>query len=407
MPRIMGQKKLRSADEDSFYNSITATELFVRHISLAPILIQNLQRAELINPSLVPILSMLSRVAPGLAKDDDAAKDLKQHLITFQWLFVKYLSHAQYMVRQLAAKSLISFTPQSEMVSTLKMLVRLWQANKSTKNFEHGILMALYLGTKLLKMEYPDQFKEYQSTIQESMDDQGNTPIQTEVPMNLLLRQKWTKLLDLKECRDEIIAKIEADYHPGAKDYLIHNQQGFRTDLDHCKIFLTQLTNYSVQDILEFVEETSLGRKEICTGAMMEDISQHCQKQRDAIYQDGELALELLHISTHRKIVKEQRYGKSAAASFVSLSAMAFSAMLHQDDFSMFFGQDGSTYVSLFCDTAETALLMAQPHHQEIERAYAADFILNLVPVFLNRILNKDCGQLTVHMHYGLVQVSI
>ena len=170
MPRIMGQKKLRSADEDSFYNSITATELFARHISLAPILIQNLQRAELINPSLVPILSMLSRVAPGLAKDDDAAKDLKQHLITFQWLFVKYLSHAQYMVRQLAAKSLISFTCQSEMVSTLKMLQRLWQENKTrSTNMEHGILTALYMGTKLLKMEYPDQFKEYQGCIQQSI----------------------------------------------------------------------------------------------------------------------------------------------------------------------------------------------------------------------------------------------
>ena len=174
MPRILGQKKLRSADEDSFYNSITATELFARHITLAPILIQNLQRSDEggdpINPSLVPILSMLSRVAPGLAKGDDVDTDLKQHLITFQWLFVKYLSHAQYMVRQLAAKSLISFTCQSEMVSTLKMLQRLWQENKTrSTNMEHGILTALYMGTKLLKMEYPDQFKEYQGSIQQSI----------------------------------------------------------------------------------------------------------------------------------------------------------------------------------------------------------------------------------------------
>ena len=215
--------------------------------------------------------------------------------------------------------------------------------------------------------------------------------------MNLLLRQKWIKLLDL----EDLAAASEnnkcneiADYHPGGKELLIHQQGGgVVTDLDHCKIFLSQLVDYSARDILEFVEDNALG-KEICTGAMMEDISRHycqCSKQREEIYHDGELALELLHISTHRKIVKERRYGKSAGGSFVSLSALAFSAMINQDDFSMFYGQDGSTYVSLFCDTAETAFLMAQPQHHEIERAYAADFILNLVPVFLNRILSNRC----------------
>ena len=71
MPRILGQKKLRSSEEDSFYNSISATELFARHTHLAKILIENLERDEKINPSLVPILSMLSRVSPGLENSVD------------------------------------------------------------------------------------------------------------------------------------------------------------------------------------------------------------------------------------------------------------------------------------------------------------------------------------------------
>ena len=93
MPRILGQKKLRSADEDSFYNSITATELFARHANLAPILIKNLQREDSINPSLVPILSMLSRVAPGLLSEEDSNKDLKHHLVTFKLIFINLLSN--------------------------------------------------------------------------------------------------------------------------------------------------------------------------------------------------------------------------------------------------------------------------------------------------------------------------
>ena len=402
MPRILGQKKLRSADEDSFYNSITATELFARHANLAPILIKNLQREDSINPSLVPILSMLSRVAPGLLSEEDSNKDLKHHLVTFKLIFINLLSHTQYVVRNLAAKSVIGFTCQSDMVSTLTMLLKLWQANTNT-NFCHGILMALYLGTNLLKKEYPRQYHEYRESIQ--------TPLPSnllhtckKVPMNLLLLQKWTKILDLDQHLSFSHA-INEDYHPGGKELML--QYGAAVShLDHCKTFLNQLSKHSVREIFQFIEENAL-EKEVLTGPMMEDISSHiCQMRDKEVLEDGELALELLNITTHPKIVKEKRFGKSASSSFVSLSALAFSAMISQDDFSMFFGQDGSTYVSLFCDTAEAAFLLAQPHHQEIERAYAADFILHLVPVFLTRIFSTDepC-HLSIHMHYGLVQV--
>lgn len=68
MPRILGQKKLRENDDTpgdslALHNSVTAQELFTRHPGLAPYLLQNLKQLNEtgINPSLVPILSMLSR----------------------------------------------------------------------------------------------------------------------------------------------------------------------------------------------------------------------------------------------------------------------------------------------------------------------------------------------------------
>ena len=75
MPRILGQKKLREDHEETdfgdslaLHNSITAQELFTRHPNLGSYLLEkleeNLKNGEL-NPSLVPILSMLSRVSPG------------------------------------------------------------------------------------------------------------------------------------------------------------------------------------------------------------------------------------------------------------------------------------------------------------------------------------------------------
>jgi hypothetical protein len=77
MPRILGQKKLRESKEEhqtegdslTLHNSITAQELFTRHPELAVFLLDRLKDPDqtiLSNPSLVPILSMLSRVSPGI-----------------------------------------------------------------------------------------------------------------------------------------------------------------------------------------------------------------------------------------------------------------------------------------------------------------------------------------------------
>ena len=72
-PRILGQTKLREpldgqdGDNLSMHNSVTAQELFSRHQDLAPFFLKQLRNYD--SPaSLVPILSMLSRVSPGLVE---------------------------------------------------------------------------------------------------------------------------------------------------------------------------------------------------------------------------------------------------------------------------------------------------------------------------------------------------
>ena len=88
MPRFLGQKRRRidnnedTSDPDDTLtmalNAVTAQELFSRHVDLAPFLLKKLQECQLkeeINPSLVPILSMLSRVSPGLQSQDDITSE--------------------------------------------------------------------------------------------------------------------------------------------------------------------------------------------------------------------------------------------------------------------------------------------------------------------------------------------
>ena len=97
MPRFLGQKRRRlDNDEDMSdpddtlsiaLNSVTAQELFSRHVDLAPFLLKKLQECQLkgdINPSLVPILSMLSRVSPGLQFQDDITSECQLDDFVFQ-----------------------------------------------------------------------------------------------------------------------------------------------------------------------------------------------------------------------------------------------------------------------------------------------------------------------------------
>jgi hypothetical protein len=99
MPRFLGQKRRRidnnedTSDPDDTLtmalNAVTAQELFSRHVDLAPFLLKKLQECQLkeeINPSLVPILSMLSRVSPGLQSQDDITSECQLDDFVFQSL---------------------------------------------------------------------------------------------------------------------------------------------------------------------------------------------------------------------------------------------------------------------------------------------------------------------------------
>ena len=49
---------------------------------------------------------------------------------------------------------------------------------------------------------------------------------------------------------------------------------------------------------------------------------------------------------------------------------LAITSMVLKDDYKMFFGDDTSTYVSIFCDLADAMVKMADPSSQEISRLH-------------------------------------
>ena len=58
----------------------------------------------------------------------------------------------------------------------------------------------------------------------------------------------------------------------------------------------------------------------------------------------------------------------------------------------MFFGGDGSTYVSLFCEIADQVQQLAMPKNHETSKTYAGDFLLHLVNINLALFLFFSLG---------------
>ena len=82
-----------------------------------------------------------------------------------------------------------------------------------------------------------------------------------------------------------------------------------------------------------------------------------------AICSEQELAMDVLQVTSNP--IVGQKFGTSAANSCISTSALAITSMVLKADYKMFFGDDTSTYVSLFCDMADTIVKMADPEFNQ------------------------------------------
>ena len=126
--------------------------------------------------------------------------------------------------------------------------------------------------------------------------------------------------------------------------------------------------------MLEFLQENTIiekksGQITILTGPMVEECNKWIQKWgQEVILREPELAMDILQVVSNP--IVGQKFGTSAANSCISTSALAITSMVLKDDYKMFFGDDTSTYVSIFCDLADAMVKMAEPSSQEISRLH-------------------------------------
>ena len=156
------------------------------------------------------------------------------------------------------------------------------------------------------------------------------------------------------------------------------------------------MTYDDVNQIIDFLQENTIENRRM-TGPMVEKCNKLLQKRGlNVISSEPELAMDVLQVVSNPII--GQKFGTSAANSCISTSALAITSMVLKDDYKMFFGDDTSTYVSLFCDIADAIVKMAEPSNQEISRLYAGDSMLHMVEILNQRVVSPDECELNMSL---------
>ena len=176
-----------------------------------------------------------------------ADETLEMQMNEFKSLFLTYLNHREFMVRKLAAKSLIGFTAKTDLLATMALIIDLLRQNIALTNFQHGCLLSLTYGIKLLKSEYPQDYQLSKSTLESQIVELSC--LKMTCPFNLFLLEE-VKLVMEMEIKDKTI-EMNEKYHPGYRDLMIqHGPPNNEENVDNCKRFLNNTRYFSLNNLL-------------------------------------------------------------------------------------------------------------------------------------------------------------
>ncbi|TRY78337.1 hypothetical protein TCAL_10660 [Tigriopus californicus] len=392
-PRILGQKKVRS--EECISNSINVSEFLSRFSSIIQFILDKLlqpaPKLALVNPVLVPLLSLLSKISPCELTSAHTTKTAMQ----FRHAFYRHLSSPVINVRKLAAKSFASFTAPSQLEKEIVSRIQTLGSNFKLKtNFRNGLLLNLKAMIQLVLLELQVCSK---GRLGELL-----------VPL--------AKISQLEPCC-YINRNLIGDICDVVQlDYLPHDDLGKQFDPGYLEWKgKCQAENKEVcsnQDFLNAVQSRQGDPKKVVdyltdnldhphlNGQALILCHEIIHHHQENFIPDPEAALDLLDLVTDERLTT-QDWGLTAQTSLLLASSTAFTAMMVQEDFNMFF-RDDSVYVSHFMEFSEQILKFSQPRNMETSRFNSASAILNLLPMFNQRDLKSD---VPLVMQYGFVNI--
>ena len=184
------------------------------------------------------------------------------------------------MVRKLSAKALIGFTPKDQLTDALYEIFEFIRENgRKSTNFQHGCLLTLSYGIKLMKSEYFMEFENHQNSLVSNIED---TNIAISCPYNGLILEELKSILDVLiknqseiEENNVITVDFKDDFHPGSRDLMLKccgNSQKNVSNFDRCQqfineeiIILQKPNNEHLKKIVDFIEENAI-KQDYLTG---------------------------------------------------------------------------------------------------------------------------------------------
>ena len=175
------------------------------------------------------------------------------------------------MVRKLSAKALIGFTPKDRLPDALDEIFGFIRENgRKSTNFQHGCLLTLSYGIKLMKSEYFKEFENHQNSLVSNIEDTNSA---ISCPYNGLILEELKSILDIviknQTVNDDHNAvDFKEDFHPGSRDLILKcgNSQKNVSNLDRCQRFINEAilqktpNNESLKKILDFIETNAINQ---------------------------------------------------------------------------------------------------------------------------------------------------
>lgn len=146
--RTLGSKKTK--DDFDAVNSITCREFFSHYPELHPYLLKQLnlstkmlQESKSLNPTLFPILAILSRLQPSILASTSTVSVLNMSAFVSA---VKYCGQVSiYKVREASGRALVSLITSNEIIDTVQQIVKESWSTKNQNAFHGGLMQVKFL----------------------------------------------------------------------------------------------------------------------------------------------------------------------------------------------------------------------------------------------------------------------
>ena len=389
VPRIIGQKKVR--DDEAMKSLMTVNEFFARYPDLRDYLLAQLSTAsdshQLVNPSTVPLLTMMSQLTAAAASTSDDQADVSNTLAAFKSSFEALFHCPVINVRVLAVKAYLAFTAtQQEADEVVQWAAREIVEKKCSTNQLHALFTLIHLATKGGGVSTKNQL--------DKVVQNFNHPRMLIKRLQLEIHRQIHSESALFEPNLPPDSRV---VHPGQKDLMLElTQDKLNTDKLGSKAEVIRVLNYVKQDFTgQTVKKCAeILRLNFVNGAIVATCNQILHKCSDVILADPELAMDLLEAT--QILLTSKNVGLTAKTTTLITQAQCFASMMVQDDFDMFFG-DGSFYTAQFSELTHHLEDLSGPEgNSETSRLHVAAALAQLLPVFRKRSLKTDFHILVV-----------